>query len=80
VPAVQKLLLNIKVVPFCHNEICQVYAILRNRREIAGITLAVFDRPVDAANHADQLSRCNTSPDDKPSIKHEAQADSDQSD
>jgi len=35
------LLLNMTVVPFCHNEIRQVYTIPRNRREIAGITLAV---------------------------------------
>src|SRR5262245_62460053 len=42
-------------------KICQVHVILRNRREIAGITIAVFDRPVVPANHAVRQAG-NTSP------------------
>src|SRR5262245_29946610 len=44
-------------------------AILRNRKEIAGITLAVFDRPVDAAKLRRPTKPGNTSPYDTPFIK-----------
>ena len=66
VPLCQKIIINIKIVPFCHNEICQFHPILRNGKKIAGITLALSDLPVDAANHADRSAAVH--PDDSPSI------------
>jgi signal transduction histidine kinase/HAMP domain-containing protein len=56
-PCVKKLLLNIKVVPFWHNEICQFHAILRNGKKIAGIMLALFDLPVDRSPAVHPMTR-----------------------
>ena len=56
-PCVKKLLLNIKVVPFCHNQICQFHPILRNGKKIAGIMLALFDLPVDRSPAVHPMTR-----------------------